>query len=286
MVERLKTAIQKARAQRERVVADPAATPVAEQAAPRNPRTPPPLSEAERYDAAWMALEEVSFDPDHLERNRVIAHAKNEPAYIAFDVLRTRILRVFNKHGWTRLGITSATKSCGKTFASTNLALSFSRQQNCRTILMDMDLRLPNIARVLGVDRPDPARWFLTSEIGADKYLRRVGSNLALGLNTERVRDSAELILDPCVPRALDGMYKDFAPDVVLYDLPPMLACDDVMGFLPHLDCVLLVVGGGSTRAEEVSECERLLSDQTHLLGVLLNKAEDPDPSQYGYGYY
>lgn len=241
---------------------------------------------ADRYEAAWTALEEVTFDPDHLERNRVIAHAKNEPAHMAFDVLRTRILRVFKKHGWTRLGITSATKSCGKTFASVNLALSFSRQPNCRTILMDMDLRLPNVARVLGVERTDPARWFLTGEIEAANYLRRAGSNLALGLNSERVTDSAELILDPCVPRALQGMYDALAPDVVLYDLPPMLACDDVMGLLPQLDCVLLVVGGGSTRAEEVAECERLLTDQTELLGVLLNKAEDPDPSQYGYGYY
>ncbi|MEM8698159.1 MAG: CpsD/CapB family tyrosine-protein kinase, partial [Pseudomonadota bacterium] len=239
-----------------------------------------------RVDASWEALEEIEFDPEHLERNRVISHAKNEPAYVAFEVLRTRILRVFRKHGWTRLGITSATKSCGKTFASTNLALSMSRQQNSRTILFDMDLRVPNVSRVLGIKRPEPARWFLNGDISADKFLRRSGHNLALGLNAERVRDSAELILDPCVPKALNEMYETYQPDVVIYDLPPMLACDDVIGFVPQVDCVLLVVGGGHTKSSEVSECERLLSEQTHLLGVLLNKAEDPDPSKYGYGYY
>ena len=58
---------------------------------------------------------------------------------------------------------------------------------------------------------------------------------------------------------------------------------DDVIGFLPQLDCVLLVVGGGVTKASEVTECERLLADQTHLLGVLLNKAEGVTPSQFRY---
>ncbi|MEL6475850.1 MAG: CpsD/CapB family tyrosine-protein kinase [Pseudomonadota bacterium] len=278
MVERLKIAIQKARALREQVHAEPSADPA--------PTWSPSERQAGRVEAAWEALEEIEFDPDHLERNRVISHAKNEPAYVAFDVLRTRILRVFRKHGWTRLGITSATKSCGKTFASTNLALSMSRQQNCRTILFDMDLRVPNVARVLGVNRPEPARWFLAGDIPADKFLRRSGPNLALGLNAERVRDSAELILDSCVQQSLEAMYQTYEPDVVIYDLPPMLACDDVLGFVPQVDCVLLVVGGGHTKASEVSECERLLSEQTHLLGVLLNKAEDPDPSKYGYGYY
>ena len=278
MVERLKTAIQKARAMRDR----------AHGAAPQTvaPSWSPDTAGLDPVDAAWDALESIEFDPEHLERNRVISHAKSEPAYVAFDVLRTRILRVFRKHGWRRLGITSATKSCGKTFASTNLALSISRQQNCRTILFDMDLRVPNVARTLGVHRPEPVRWFLNGDVSADKFLRRSGSNLGLGLNSERVSDSAELILDPCVSDALEGMYDTFQPDVVIFDLPPMLACDDVLGFAPQVDCMLLVVGGGHTKASEVSECERLLSDQTQLLGVLLNKADDPDPSKYGYGYY
>ena len=71
-------------------------------------------------------------------------------------------------------------------------------------------------------------------------------------------------------------------PDVVLYDLPPALACDDVIAFLPQLDGVLLVVGGGLTQAEDVRKCERLLAGQTPLLGVILNKAEDPSIEPYG----
>lgn len=278
MVERLRTAIQKARALRERLEPDGGTGGL------RSTRRH--ASTDDQLTAIWDALAPVDLNDGHLERHRVISHAKDQPAHIAFDVLRTKILRVLKERGWSRVGITSATKSSGKTFVSANLAFSMSRQQNYRTVLMDMDLRLPNLANTLGLGDVEKAQWFLTGEISPDAYFRRYGTNLAIGANDERVTDSAELILDPCVAQALNGMRGHLQPDVVIYDLPPVLACDDVIGFLPQLDCVLLVVGGGTTRADEVAECERMLSDQTNLLGVVLNKAEDPDPSKYGYGYY
>ncbi|MBY8978145.1 CpsD/CapB family tyrosine-protein kinase [Rhodobacteraceae bacterium NNCM2] len=279
MVERLKIAIQKAQAQRQGGTGPALAGRV------RGGRVDPLRGSNQAVAAAWEALEEIQLDPEHLERNRVVSHAKSEPAYLAFDVLRTRILSAFAKHGWTRLGITSPNKSSGKTFVATNLALSLTRQQNQRAVLMDMDLRLPNVSKTFGVSQPDPAQWFLTGEVPPEDYFRRIGPNLAVGLNDKRVHDSPELLLNPTTGQSLDKMRALLAPDIEVYDLPPILACDDVMCFLPQVDCVLLVIGGGSTRADEITECERVLTDQTHLLGVLLNKAEDPDPTQYGYGY-
>ncbi|MEM9097668.1 MAG: CpsD/CapB family tyrosine-protein kinase [Pseudomonadota bacterium] len=281
MVERLKVAIQKAQAQRNEARTG---APAAPRATTRSALSPSQTEDAERAQI-WDSLEEIELDPRMLEDNRVVSHAKNEPAYIAFDVLRTRILAAFQRHGWSRIGITSPTKSSGKTFVSTNLALSMTRSQQQRAVLMDMDLRLPNVAKTLGVKNVDSARWFLTGDVPPDEFFRRVGPNLALGLNDKRVRDSAELILDQSTGDALSRMRRVLQPDVEVYDLPPILACDDVMGFLPQVDCILLVIGGGSTRADEIVECERILKDQTQLLGVLLNKAEDPDPTQYGYGY-
>lgn len=281
MVERLKTAIQKAEAQRN----------LSQGAQPASPRTTeravlnPSQSENAERTAVWNSLKEVTLAPDVLENNRIVSHSKNEPAYIAFDVLRTRILTAFQKNGWSRIGISSPTKNAGKTFVSINLALSMTRGQQLRTVLMDMDLRLSSVGKTLGIKNVDSARWFLSGDILPDEFFHRVGPNLALGLNERRIRDSAELILDQSTGDALARMRRMLQPDVEIYDLPPLLACDDVMGFLPQVDCILLVIGGGMTRTEEIVECERVLKDQTQLLGVLLNKAEDPDPTQYGYGY-
>lgn len=266
MVERLKAAVEKARAQRagERLVVAP------------QPEPAPNLAEAERrrIDGAWAALKSVILDERHLENHRIVTSNKNNPANTAFDALRVRILRVFEKNGWRRIGITSPTKGCGKTFVAANLALSLSRTQNNRTMLIDMDLRLPTLSKVLGVRQADPPRWFLTGETTASDFLRAVSPNLAVGVSNERLKDAAEVILDQRTGETLKAMETKYDPDVVIYDLPPLLSCEDVIGFLPNLDCVLLVAAGDRTRPDSVLECERLLADRTHLLGVLLNKAE------------
>ena len=303
MVEALKQAVQKARAMRAQAgaahphpqaaapAAAPAPAPVSfDQPVPQAPHPPAgPAAAAPgpqpELDAVWQGLEQIRLSASHLEKQRLIAHARTDPAHAAFDVLRTKLLGVFARKGWTRLGITSPTKGCGKTFTSANLALSLSRQADCRTLLADMDLRSPGLAKALGVAEAMPLAWFLNGEADPQDFLLRQGSNLALALNSEKVRDAAETILAGSTARALAEAQDLLKPDVVIYDLPPMLVCDDVMGFLPQLDCVLLIVGGGKTKAADITECERMLADQTPILGVLLNNAEGVSSTQYGYGY-
>ena len=319
MVERLKIAVEKARAQRARAGQMPHESllrpaPAAEleplllgsaEFPRQEPQAPPPLPleaeltqaplpEAElaapadqdlRRAAAWNALEPIELSPRHLERSRIISHAKTDPAHIAFDVLRTRMLSALARKGWTRVGITSPNASCGKTFVAANLAISLARQPQSRAVLFDMDMRQPSLARVLGVKKQEALRWFLNGEIPASKFLHRVGANLALGLNSKRMRDAGELIQAPATAHALATMQAQLQPDVILYDLPPMLAGDDVMGFLPNLDCVLMVIGGGLSKPAEVTECERMLEDHCPLLGVLLNMDEGASIERYAYDY-
>ncbi len=236
-------------------------------------------------DDLWERLPRFTLDPRHLARNRVISAGRTDPAHVAFNVLRTRILRALKARGWSRIGVTSPSQGCGKTFVASNLALSLSRQASCRTVLVDMDLRIPALARVLGVPDPGRIKDFLTGDATLEAHFLRVAPNLAVGLNSEMVPDSAELMQEPVAATVLDGMRVAFRPDVVLYDLPPALVCDDVFAFLPQLDCVLVVAGGGTSRAEDVRKCERLFADQIPVLGVILNRSEDPAIEPYGsYG--
>ena len=82
--------------------------------------------------------------------------------------------------------------------------------------------------------------------------------NLAVGASSEPFPDSAELIQEPSTAAALEGLRASLQPDVILYDLPPALACDDVIAFLPQVDGVLLVAAGGTarqTRSASASGC-------------------------------
>jgi Mrp family chromosome partitioning ATPase len=274
VVERLRTAIEKARRQRQE----------------RQPPDGAPARGAEvrllpAADAAWSALTEAAPDERTLEAERVVSYRKTDPAHVAFDVLRTRLLKTCRDHGWTRIAVTSPTKACGKSMVCANLAFSLARNEDTRIILVDLDLKLPRLAQVFGLAPSGRVSGFLQGLTPPEGFLIRIGPNLAVGLNAERVKDSAELIQSPQAAAALGAMIDRYRPGIVIYDLPPLLVSDDVIGLLPQVDAVLLVIAAGQSTAKDVGACETLLSDATNFIGVILNKCSDDPRDTYSYEY-
>lgn len=250
--------------------------------APRSPaRKPTPL---------WHRLQEFTVNPRHLERHRIITAERQDPAHAAFDVLRTRLLQALADNGWKRVAITSPTKDCGKTFTAANLAISLSRQQNCRTLLLDCDMRRPSLHKVMGLRDPGSMGDMLRGGIPPEDHFQRIAENrihagdtIAFGFNGAVEPYASELLQSPETARTLQRIEDRFAPDVMLFDLPPALYYDDVIAFRPLFDGVLLVVGGGLTTEKEVREVERRLGESTPLLGTVLNRAEGTSLKKYSY---
>ncbi len=273
-MERIKAAISKAKQAR----------PEGEETlAPRAPRAAD--FSARPLPEIWDRLEEVTIDPAVLARNRIVTYSKDDPAHVPFDILRTKILKLFERNGWKSVAVTSPTMACGKTLISTNLAFSFARQKTSRTVLADVDLKRPQVRKIIGADCQVSMGDFLSGEIEVADYFKRFDRNLALGLTNQSFRHSAELLQDKKAKDALAEMNRTLQPDVVIYDLPPMLASDDVMSFLEHVDCVLLIAASGISTIREIEECERQLSDLTNLAGVILNKYDLKSESYYEYDY-
>lgn len=271
-------------------VAEPASDPVPE--APQTPEPAPVVAKApavEEFDV-WEDLGTISLEERILDKNRIITGSRSDSAHNTFDVLRTRLLQALADKGWSRVAITSPTQGCGKTFTAANLALSLSRQENCRTVLMDFDLRRPGLAKALGVQNAGNMGDLLRGKVDPVDHLKRLGpntmnagTNIAFGLNDAAETYASELLLDPKTGKLLDELDEMFNPDVVLFDLPPALFSDDVLALRPHIDGVLLVVGGGLTTQAEIKEVESRLGDDTPLLGIVLNKAEGVNATNYEY---
>lgn len=278
MVERLKAAIDKAWERRKHGSGD-----LTKDGA-QNTEHDTPQETAFNIDL-WTRLEEIEPNWRLFERERIVTRHKSNPVHIAFDNLRTRLLRALDDHNWNRIAITSPTKGCGKTMVSANLAFSLARQMDVRTMLLDMDLRAPFLARRLGIGTQFSIKDLLSGQIPPEDFLRRIGPNLALGLNRELVRDSAELVQSKLTAKILSDMLAVYQPHAVIYDLPPMLRGDDVIAFLPNVDAVLLVAAAGQTLPSEITECERIIADHSNFLGVLLNKSTEKAATSYTYEY-
>jgi Mrp family chromosome partitioning ATPase len=274
-MERIQAAIAKAKEKRE--LAGPA---------PARPAAAYPREAAGRARPAapvWAELPAFEPDPWLMRRNRIVTFDRSDPVHTTFDMMRTKTLRLMREKGWRTLGITSPTTGCGKTTLLANLAFSFAHQPDMRTVVMDIDLRRPALGRLLGVSRPQSMASVLQGTRGPEENFVRYGDNLAIGTNAKGMRNSSELLQHAATAPALAELKKAFQADIIVYDLPPMLVNDDVLAFLPQVDCVLLVAAAERSRLDEIDKCEQDLAEQTGVLGVVLNKCRYPGED---YGYY
>lgn len=242
----------------------------------RRPAIPDSPESVQYVETAVMSL-----DPAHLESHRIIAHQKTHPASWAFDVLRTQVLQKMDENGWRTLAITSPSVESGKTVVAINLAMSIAQHTNRTALLVDFDLRRPSVARSLGLNRSLSLNDYLDGrvEIGEAMVNPDIDRFVVLPTNSP-VPGASEVLSSGKVDNLITDLRDRYSDRIVIFDLPPVLAADDVMSVLPRIDCVLMVVGSGVSTQNEVEEAMRRLS-KANVLGVVLNKDEAPVQNAY-----
>ena len=279
-MEKIQSAIAKARDARSKLAPAGGDSPGA---AP-DQRRPAAYGAAGAVPAVWAALPAFVPNAPLLVRNRIVTHAGGAEA-VDFDVMRTRLLQQMRANGWRRVAVTSPGASCGKTTIVLNLGFSLARQADTRTVVAELDLRRPSIARTLGLKPRAGFAGVLTGEAAFEDCVSCYNGNLAIATNQGPVRNSAELLAGPTVAAALSDIESRYDPTLMIVDMPPMLVSDDVMAFAGQVDCVLLVAAAESSTIKEIDACERDLAAQTNVLGVVLNKCRYTERSA-GYGAY
>lgn len=226
-----------------------------------------PMSKAPR----WRELPVIA---NAVEQTGPLSHLNRETQISkSFDLLRTRLRQTAQQRGWSNIGIAAPTPGAGNTFVTTNLAMSLARVPQSRTLLMDFNMRNPALGETFGLQSKRSIQEFLNGEVGIMNHIVRTSDTLAMALNNRADTNAAEVLQDPTTHRTLEKVHATLRPELVLYDLPPLLAFDDATGFLPQLDGILLVSDGTRTMGKHLAECEQILDGQVPLLGVILNRA-------------
>lgn len=239
-----------------------------------------------RGATSWQSLPEVKLSPTRALRNRITALSGGKDA-TPYDMLRSRTIRLMKEKGWSRLAITSPGAACGKTTIALNLALSLSRQKDLKVMLIDLDLRRPALHKALGQTPAASMHDVLDGKAPFDTVAARIGDNLIVGMNATACAHPAELLQSAGTREALDEIERRWQPDIIIFDMSPMLASDDNVGFLGNVDCALLVAAAESTTLQNIDICEKELAQLTNVLGVVLNKCRYADDSVgYSYGTY
>lgn len=265
-MEKLQNALETARKSRSGTTDKRPAAPVVRTRPQKKGDSP---QEAE-LDVLWQALAPFEVDNAHLETKRIVTRAASSAA-AHFDILRTKVLLQMRQNGWKRLAITSPMPQSGKTTTACNLALGLGRQRDTRAILFDLDLRDPSVHEVLQVKPQNSIGEVISGKIDFSEQALRFGDNIAVSMANKIEDDPSRFLLAEETAQALDEIEARYKPDLMIFDMPSMLVTDDTRAFLKNTDCALIVARADTTRYAQFDVCEREITEQTNVLGVVLN---------------
>lgn len=216
----------------------------------------------------------ISVAKKLLQEKRVITGFDQNGFTDAYKILRTQVFQRLREKGWNSLAITSPNINEGKTSVAINLAISLAMEVNYTVLLVDADLRHPNIHNYLGIK----AEYGLSDYLTADKPL----SDLLVHPNEipdfvvlpggSPLTNSAEMLNSPKMARLVQELKARYPSRIILFDLPPLLSAADTLAFSPYVDAALLVIEDGKTQQEEVKQAMGLLQG-TSVIGTVLNKS-------------
>lgn len=209
-----------------------------------------------------------------------------------FRVLRASITLIGPEDKRKVTLFTSSIPGEGKTLVSVNFALAAAGQGK-RVLLIDLDLRRPSVAGLLGLSQGSTdfgVTGYLSGKSSFDESLtRNIGNDgLDLMLSGARTPNPGELLNGTLLNALIAEAREKY--DVIVLDTAPILAVPDTRILASYADNVCLVVRAEYVPVQATERVVRLLAaDRTSLAGVVLNGFRERRSRiafNYSYGYY
>jgi polysaccharide biosynthesis transport protein len=213
--------------------------------------------------------------------------APKAPFSEAFRVIRTSILRALPSIGSRTLLVTSAAGRDGKTTAVYNLGVAFA-QQGARVLLLDCDLRNPDLHRLFGC-AISPGVSDLEDPVTRAEVLGVVRHTSLPNLFMLPAGRPPEFPAEFFESQTFDALLRVCAADYdyVLIDSPPILSVTDTSIIASKVGGTIAVVRSRNTTQSVLSSLiDSLHHANTPVLGVVLNDVRNPTADGFhGYSY-
>ena len=225
----------------------------------------------------YTETKDINVSTADLRQKRIMVDQKNAVAD-AYKILRTQILQRMKEKGWNTLGVTSAADKDGKTLTAINLSISLAREVDHTVLLVDTNLRQPSIQHQLGFHAEYGLSDYLQKDVSLNKILiHPQGIPRFVVLPAGNVLDnSSEMLSSPKMSRLVSELKNRYPSRIVIFDLPALLTASDALAFSPHVDAMLVVVGEGITKNEDLRRAFEMLQG-VEVIGTVLNKAYTRD---------
>jgi succinoglycan biosynthesis transport protein ExoP len=212
-------------------------------------------------------------------------HATSSILAEAFRNLRTSVVYAIPDRPPKTMLVTSLQQQDGKTSVSTNCAITLAQLGLGDVLLVDADMRHPDLHGIFGVPQTPGLSDLLVGGVEVQAAIRptRVPGLFVIPAGPIPTNPT-ELLFSPRFTQALAALGERFAHIVI--DTPPMLGVSDTLVLAPRVEGVILVVRHGHTGRDAAQRAVQMLgSVRARVLGVVLNHA-DARTTTAGYQYY
>lgn len=214
------------------------------------------------------------------ERDMILTENSPWPVQEAYKALRTNVIFSLPGSECKVIGVSSAFMHDGKSINALNHAISYG-QLGKQTLIIDADMRLPTVAKKLGIKGVPGLSDVLVGQSDIVKAIRRVSR---IGIDVLPAGnippDPTWLLQSKQMKILLDQLRKYY--DYIIIDLPPVTTVADASILAHQIDGYLLVVRDQSTEYRAINDMlEQMKLAKAKIIGFIYN-----DVAQHGDRYY
>lgn len=205
----------------------------------------------------------------------------------AYKAMRTNVMFSVPSEGCKVIGITSAVPSEGKSTTILNLAMTFA-ETGTRVLLIDADMRRPNIKKILKADIDDNKGLsdVLAKFIKVDDAIcLSASNNLDIIFSGNIPPNPVELLASDNMTDIIDELKTNY--DYIFIDTPPINVVTDATVLTRLLHGIILVARENHSRKDEIAEAlNKLQFVNAKVIGLVLNDKVYQSKRRSYYGKY
>lgn len=215
----------------------------------------------------------------------VVKEESKDAVSEAFRIMRTNLSFMGStaEHRLQTIMVTSMNVGAGKTFISSNLAMTLALAGK-KVVLVDLDIRKGSLSKRIHVHQTGVTN-FLSGEVTQVKDIvtkSEYHENLSVVGKGPVPPNPAELLLSPRLNELVEQLKAMF--DYVILDNVPSNMVADAMIVNRVADLTLYVIRAGKMDRRQLPEVERLYTEKKlNNMAIVLNGVSE---FHHGYGYY
>jgi succinoglycan biosynthesis transport protein ExoP len=219
------------------------------------------------------------------EKAQVVANSLDRHVAESFLTLHSSLrLKDHSKDAQTIL-VTSTVPGEGKSFLTTNLALTFASHGE-KVVIVDCDLRKPNIHRSFGLANTQGTLDICTGTKTLDQVVHKaVHPNLDIIASGGRAKNPTQVLNGKAFEQFVADLRKRY--DRVFFDTPPLAAVSDALIILPMVDGSLFSIFFNRVHRKSAQfSARRLMESNVPCFGAVLNGLNLAISGYYYAQYY